>query len=239
MSPTQIRLTRELARELDRRAIEEYGIAGIVLMENAGRGVADVVADLVQYSSDAHHVVICCGKGNNGGDGFVIARHLELRGISTQTFLWASPSQLPADAATNYATAVRSGLDVQVCDIAPALDRFAAACDRTVCIVDALLGTGAQGNPRPPLDDVIREINSQAATVVSVDTPSGLDCNTGRAGSPTVRADVTCTFVAEKQGFTTDEARELTGDVRIVQIGTPRKLLDEVLANAVHGQTPR
>jgi NAD(P)H-hydrate epimerase len=231
-------LTRESARELDRRAFEEYGIPGIVLMENAGRGVADMVEDLVRDSGagdkavDAPRVVICCGKGNNGGDGFVVARHLELQGIATRTFLWATPGELSADAATNYWIAVHSGLDVQVCDIDTAFDQFHTACDGAVCVVDALFGTGARGNPRAPYDDVIRAINRQAAPVVSVDVPSGLDCNTGRAGSPTVRAVVTCTFVAEKQGFATAEARSVTGDVRIVQIGTPKKLLEEVLAAA-------
>jgi NAD(P)H-hydrate epimerase len=230
-----------LAREVDRRAIEEYGIPGIVLMENAGRGVADVVEDLVRNraasdkAGDAPRVVVCCGKGNNGGDGFVIARHLELRGVATRTFLWASPGELPADAATNYRIAVHSGLDVEVCDVDPAFDPFRIACDGAACVVDALLGTGARGNPRAPYDDVIRAINRQAAPVVSVDVPSGLDCNTGRAGSPTVRATVTCTFVAEKQGFGAVEARQLTGEVRIVQIGTPKKLLDEVLAAADDG----
>src|SRR5690242_16775651 len=98
-------LTREQCRELDRRAMEEFGVPGIVLMENAGRGMAELLLRL--DSTDP--IVICCGKGNNGGDGFVIARHLDNAGIAVRVLLFAYPTQLRGDAAINHRILVASG----------------------------------------------------------------------------------------------------------------------------------
>src|SRR5881394_299563 len=103
-------LTRAEVRELDRRAIEEYGVPGVVLMENAGRGAAEVLLRLGVRG----RVVICCGKGNNGGDGFVIARHLDNREVPVQVLLFARPEDLTGDAAINYRIIARSGLPIAV-----------------------------------------------------------------------------------------------------------------------------
>lgn len=212
-------LTRHQCRELDRRATDELGIASLVLMENAGRGVVDV---LERLGVDGP-VVVVCGKGNNAGDGFVIARHLEIRGHACRVLLLCPPSELQGDAATNFAILKKT--DVPIAD-------FGAAHDvpDAVWLVDAMLGTGARGEPRPPFDAAIDWFNSRPTNtrVMAVDVPSGLDCDTGQPAKHTVRADHTCTFAAMKTGFTRPVAKEFTGTVHVCDIGTPPRLIEEV-----------
>jgi NAD(P)H-hydrate epimerase len=217
-------LTRQQVREVDRRAVEEYGMSSLVLMENAGRGCVDVLERL----GVSGPVVICCGKGNNGGDGFVIARHLELRGLPARVVLCCDASGLKGDALANYNILVKSGADVvehgEKFD-EPLLRKALAGAD---WIVDALLGTGARGEPRPPYGDVIRVLNRAPAKKLAVDVPSGLDCDTGRPASVAFRTDHTCTFVAAKPGFSAAEAKPLLGEVHVLDIGVPRRLVESV-----------
>ncbi len=195
---------------------------GLVLMENAGRGVADRLCQL----GIAGPVAICCGAGNNGGDGFVVARHLDLRGHRVSVLLFADPARLTADAAVNYRIIETGGLPIR--RVEPAnLDKELAGA---AWIVDALLGTGARGEPRHPFDEVIDRINLQKIPVLAVDLPSGLDCDTGEAGRHTIIAAHTCTFVAIKPGFLRPGAERYTGVVHVADIGAPRKLVDEILA---------
>jgi NAD(P)H-hydrate epimerase len=217
-------LTRAEVREVDRRAIDEWGVAGLVLMENAGRGTADVLGQL----GCRGEVAIVCGKGNNAGDGFVVARHLDLRGIGLKVVLLASPESLRGDAAANYAIVKRSGIDmVELAAWDSAT--FDAALLGAEWIVDALLGTGAAGPPRPPLDEAIRRLNAAPGHRLAIDLPSGLDADTGEPAEPTVRADHTCTFVAPKVGFANPRAAPYLGQVHVVDIGAPRRLIEEVM----------
>jgi len=219
-------LTREQSRQVDRRATEEYGISGLVLMENAGRGVTDV---LCEKGIDGP-VVICCGKGNNAGDGFVIARHLDLRSFDARVLLWAEPAELVGDAAANFRILEKTDVPIEVF----ANEHDAARLERQLAgaawIVDGLLGTGARGEPRPPLDAVIDQLNASAALKLAIDLPSGLDCDTGQPARHTIRAAVTCTFVAAKPGLLAPDAAQYTGEVRVLDIGAPKKLIEEVLA---------
>jgi NAD(P)H-hydrate epimerase len=217
-------LSREAARELDRRAVDDYGMTGLVLMENAGRGVADRLCDLGINGP----VAICCGAGNNGGDGFVVARHLDLRGHEVQVFLFADPGRLKGDAAANYRIIERSGLSVR--QLAP--EDLQAALSGASWIVDALLGTGARGEPRPPLAGAIERMNAAGVPILAVDLPSGLDCDTGQTAKHTIRAAHTCTFVAQKPGFLVPEAQTYLGTVHVVDIGAPRRLVEEFLEAA-------
>jgi NAD(P)H-hydrate epimerase len=219
-------LSRAQVREVDRRAIEDLGMSGLVLMENAGRGCVDVLAQLGTRGP----VAVCCYKGNNGGDGFVMARHLALRDIAARVLLWCDPRELRGDAAANYEILVRSGSSPVV--FAPRHDpaRLARELEGVEWIVDALLGTGAEGEPRPPLDEVIDALNAHPVRKLAVDVPSGLDCDTGRPARPTFRADHTCTFVAEKPGFSSPTAAPFVGRVRVVDIGVPRNFIDRVAA---------
>jgi NAD(P)H-hydrate epimerase len=218
-------IDRQHSRRLDQRAIEEYGISGVVLMENAGRGVADVLCRL----GISGPVVIACGKGNNAGDGFVIARHLDLRGYPVRVLLWAASEALAGDAAANYRILEKSGVAIHRVDAPPENNRIGHFLDEAVWIVDALLGTGAHGEPRPPFDQAIDQLNAARAPKLAVDLPSGLDCDTGQAAQHTILAAHTCTFVAPKPGFLVPGAERYTGKVHVLDIGAPRKLVEEML----------
>ena len=212
-------LTREQVRSIDRKAIDHYGMNSLVLMENAGRGCADKLCDL----GISGKVVIVCGKGNNGGDGFVIARHLDARGHSVCVMLAAKPDELQGDAAANYAILTIAGIRIV------GIERLVEELPGAAWVVDALLGTGASGDPRLPISGVIQQLNDTDARKLAVDLPSGLDCDTGIPGNPTFRADHTCTFVAPKVGFANPVAKEYLGTVSVHDIGVPRKLLEEFL----------
>jgi NAD(P)H-hydrate epimerase len=209
-------LSRQQVRLLDRRAIDDFGVPGVVLMENAGRGAAEYLLSVGVHGP----VAICCGKGNNGGDGFVIARHLDLHRVEVRVHLFAQPQELSGDAAIHFRILERSGL---VASAVPLVASLATAD----WIVDALFGTGLSGPVRPPFDAVIAAINASGKKVLAVDIPSGLDCDTGRPLGPTVRAAHTVTLVAPKKGFAETTAAEWLGRVHVADIGAPRKLLAE------------
>jgi NAD(P)H-hydrate epimerase len=225
-------LTRAQVRELDRRAIEEYGIPGIVLMENAGRGAAEV---LMRLNPERLPVVIYCGKGNNGGDGFVIARHLEIRGFETDVLLFCEPADLAGDAAINYRVLTAAGQSQTVLGAAPQLAGLDRLLSPAEWIVDALLGTGTQGSVREPYLTAIAAINRVGKKVFAVDLPSGMDCDTGQPLGACVEAGHTATFVARKVGFEVPGTERLTGEVHVIDIGVPRRLITGVTAT---GRTP-
>lgn len=215
-------LSRDQVREVDRRAIEEYGLPGVVLMENAGRGAAELLLSRQVRGP----VVICCGRGNNGGDGFVIARHLELAGCDVRILLLADPAGLTGDAAINLGVIQRSGVPLEVLPN-PTADELDRGLSNAEWIVDALLGTGTRGTLREPFVTAIAAINRSGRRVFAVDLPSGLDADTGLPLGECVRAELTATFVASKSGFEAPTAREYLGDVHTVGIGAPRRLLSE------------
>jgi len=221
-------LTRDQVRRLDQLAVTEFGMSGLVLMENAGRGTTDVICGL---GIDGP-VVICCGRGNNAGDGFVIVRHLDLRGNAARVVLWSDPDELTGDAATNFSILRKTEVPVEVFSRVHEPERFDRALAGADWIVDALLGTGARGEPRPPLDVVIDQINAAPARRLAVDLPSGLDCDTGRPAAHTVRAEHTCTFAAVKPGLLRPEAVPYVGQLHLVDIGTPRTLIERLVAEA-------
>ena len=229
-------MTRAQVRQVDQRAIEVYGISGLVLMDNAGRGVADRVCQLtgpgrVAVGEASHKVVICCGKGNNAGDGFVIARHLDLRGFDVRVLLWAEPSQLTGDAAVNYQILQKTDVPIEIFGGRHDVGRLEQQLAGAAWIIDALLGTGARGEPRPPLDAVIDRLNAAAAPKLAVDLPSGLDCDTGEPARHTIRAAETCTFVAAKPGFFVPGADQYIGQMQVLDIGAPRRLVEEIQAD--------
>ena len=227
-------LNRDQIREVDRRAVEEYGMSTLVLMENAGRGVAD---KLSQWGT-TEKVVICCGKGNNGGDGFVLARHLDLRGVPVRVLVWAEPEELSGDAGVNFQISRKSGLPIEILGKQHDPARLSRQLAGAQWIVDALLGTGAKGQPRPPLDVVIGQLNASKVPIVAIDLPSGLDCDTGIAAAATIRARHTCTFVAAKPGFFTAGTDQYTGEVHVLDIGAPRQLVESILGVYVDSHAP-
>jgi NAD(P)H-hydrate epimerase len=217
-------VSRDQARQVDQRAIDEYGMLGIVLMENAGRGCVDTLCGLGIRGP----VAICCGRGNNAGDGFVIARHLDLRGHPVRVLIWGDPDELRGDAAHNFRILQHSDVPLVLCGDRGGGGWLAEHLDGADWVVDALLGTGARGEPRPPLDSVIDALNQCPAKKLAVDLPSGLECDTGVAARPTFRADETCTFVAPKLGFRAECARPYVGRVHVLDIGVPRKLVAQI-----------
>jgi NAD(P)H-hydrate epimerase len=208
-------LTREQVRRVDQIAISEFGLCGLVLMENAGRNSAELLRSL----GIGGRVVICCGKGNNGGDGYVIARHLENAGVDVRVLLCIDPSSLSGDAATNFHVLQKSQTPLVVPPVDWRVELAAADW-----IVDALLGTGTQGTLREPYITAVAAINDSGRKVFAVDLPSGLDCDTGQPLGCCVRANHTATFVARKPGFNVPGAEQWTGAVHVVDIGVPRTL---------------
>ena len=223
--PDTLTLTRAEVRDIDRRAIEEYGLPGIVLIENAGRNTVELLDNRGGVLSHVP-VVIVCGKGNNAGDGFVIARHLANRGFDVEVLLAAPASSFAGDAEIMYRVIEAAGTPIRDLSTATKSEWIAAIQRRgTPLLFDALLGTGLRGAVREPFDRVIAAINASNALVVAVDIPSGLDCDTGRPLGCAVKAGVTVTFVARKVGFDAPGARDYTGDVIVADIGVPVPLL--------------
>ncbi|HZZ72171.1 MAG TPA: NAD(P)H-hydrate epimerase [Pirellulales bacterium] len=211
-------------REVDRVASAAYGISGLVLMENAGRGVADAL----RSRELDRGVVVCCGKGNNAGDGFVVARHLDAHGVAVRVLLFCDPDQLTGDAASNYKILQKSEMKCELIALPADRERLSDLLCGASCLIDALLGTGAVGAPRPPLDQAIDLMNASGTPIVAIDVPSGLDAETGAPARHTIRAAQTCTFVAAKPGFATAAAAPWLGEIVVLGLGVPRKLLAEI-----------
>jgi NAD(P)H-hydrate epimerase len=216
-------LTRAEARALDRRAMDECGIPGIVLMENAGRGIAELLRSL----GVSGRVGVCCGKGNNGGDGFVVARHLSNAGVEVRILLFAKPDELTGDAAVAHGMLRCCGIREEVF-AAPELDEEKLRGELTSAewVVDGLFGSGLEGAVRPPSDRVIEAMNACPARVLAIDIPSGLDSDTGLPLGVAVRAHHTATVIAPKAGFAQQAAQAYLGQVHVIDMGAPRSLLE-------------
>ena len=212
-------LSRQEVRELDRRAIEQWGLPGVVLMENAGRNATDALEAFFGRAS-GRRVAVVAGGGNNGGDGFVIARHLRIRGATCVVFLVADEAKVSGDAAINLAVLPHVGVEVRR-PRGPELSRLAGELEDFDLLVDALGGTGIRGPLRGDLALAVEQINAAGKPVMAVDIPTGLDCDTGRAYPPTVKADLTVTFAARKVGFDAPGAAGWTGQVVVADIGVP------------------
>lgn len=217
-------VTRDEMREMDRRAIDDFGIPGIVLMENAGRKTAEVVLGMLSHP-ERGVVSVFCGKGNNGGDGFVVARHLHNHGVNVAlfaTFKLAEAKDGPTDAARNLRIALHMNLPIS--EILAAKD--IPDLGGTDVIVDALLGTGASGEVRDPLRTLIERINASGVPVVAVDIPSGLCCDRGIALGAAIRAKKTVTFACPKQGFRLADGPEHVGELIVADISIPKELVE-------------
>lgn len=225
---TPLRLTCAQVREIDRLAVDEYGLPGVVLMENAGAGAARIALEMLAPRA-GRRVSILCGPGNNGGDGWVVARHLSNAGCAVHVLACADLAALRGDAAVHARVAVRMGIAHELVVDGPALALRLADAD---LVVDALLGTGATGAPRGAIAAAIEAIARLAPgrpPVLALDVPSGFDADTGARPGACVRADVTATFAAEKVGFAAAGGRAWLGRVQVVDIGVPRALFARVV----------
>ncbi len=223
-------LSREQVRRCDRIAIERFEINGLVLMENAGAAAARLILSLPDDIASSG-VCVVAGVGNNAGDGFVVARHLSNANVPVEVILCGSRERYKGDAEANLRIIERMGLPIICLESEPpeaaaaVIRSHAAAAD---IIVDAMLGTGAAGAPREPIRsaiEVINDLQKIQKTVVALDIPSGLDCDTGQPIDSAVRADHTVTFAAMKKGFQSPEAGKYTGDITVASIGIKTSLL--------------
>lgn len=213
-------LTFDEVRQVDRDAIEQLGIPGLLLMENAARGACQVIHRLGPF----RRIVIVAGPGNNGGDGLAIARLLAADSIPSETLLIRGGKNLSADAASNHSFLLRSGIPLTDGSAQDVGTLFQGLTPQDL-IVDAILGTGIRGVVASPFSDVIYSVNQSSANVLAVDLPSGMNGDTGLPCGICVQADHTVTFVAEKTGFQKPEARQLTGPVTVCPIGLPQAWL--------------
>ena len=211
-------ITASQAKFLDIKAKTKYGIPTLILMENAGRAVADTVWEALRHKKG--RVALLCGKGNNGGDGFCAARHLLTRGVVPDVYLAGKVSEVAHEARVNLDILLRLGQKItQVNDGNLMLvKRNIAGCR---VIVDALLGVGLQGEVKGLYPKVIELVNASGAIVVAVDLPSGLDATDGRILGCCVRADATVTFVAKKRGMILGQGPKFCGRIVVKDIGAP------------------
>lgn len=219
-------LSREQMRALDRHAIEKCSVPSLVLMENAGRGATDVVLEELERSGGSR-VLVACGGGNNGGDGFVVARRLLATGVDVRVFLVSKKDGLTGDARANHdawcgigGTVTEVPTDADLPKIEAALGELG---DQDV-VVDALLGTGLDRAVEGRLRSVIEKINGATARRVALDVPSGLDSNTGAVLGVAVRAHATVTFAHLKLGLFSSTGAEHAGSVHLADIGVPSAL---------------
>jgi ADP-dependent NAD(P)H-hydrate dehydratase / NAD(P)H-hydrate epimerase len=236
----------ETARKVDRWAIEECGVAGLELMERAGGGVARAVERLAPDGP----VTVVCGKGNNGGDGLVVARLLRDCGREVTVVCAAAPDELAGDARANLERLpgkppVRlSGVPWDSSASTEHAPTGAAGAPlRDALIVDALLGTGFAGEPHGAVAEAIDAVNAAAARVVSVDVPSGVDASTGVVAGRAVRASLTVTFHTAKPGLWIRPGKAHAGEVQTIDIGIPRGAPERaslgLIADGVLAELPR
>jgi NAD(P)H-hydrate epimerase len=217
-----LRLTREQVREIDRRAIEDFHIPGIVLMENAARAVVNVAMEMLQ-GVETPSVAVVCGGGNNGGDGLAVARHLHNAGWHVE-IIWGTNKPYAGDAAINERIVREMKLgEMSMYDAEDIVNPNAVDM-----VIDALFGTGLSRSSERDQQIIIELMNECQLPVLAVDVPSGMDCNTGEPLGPCVRATRTVTFVAEKAGFANPASKQFTGEITVGCIGCPRELIEEV-----------
>ena len=210
-------VTAEEMREIDRQTIEGIGIPGIVLMENAGSSVAKKIKELVPNTAK---VIILAGHGNNGGDGFVVARHLGNQGYDVETWLIGDIRKCSHDTLINFHALVHSGYKMKFWDEKND-NLLKIHMDDADVIVDALLGTGAIGELREPFGDIVQFANEKKALRIAVDMPTGVNSNTGEVGETVFSADYTITFALPKLGQFLYPGASYVGELIIADISIP------------------
>jgi hydroxyethylthiazole kinase-like uncharacterized protein yjeF len=219
-------LTRQGVREIDRLAVEEYGVPSIVLMENAALHLARVALEMLETSASPS-VVLLCGPGNNGGDGFALARHLANADVPVRVVLAGSRDRYTGDAETNLGIIEKMGIEPVPLDRDDPARTLRAVLDPApALLVDALLGTGLERPVEGPIRRLIEAVNGaeQRPSVLAADIPSGIDCDSGEVLGVAMKADVTVSFVGVKAGFMSLSAQKHIGDVLVGDIGAPAEL---------------
>jgi len=239
-------LTAAEMREVDRLTSERYGIPSLQLMENAGKQIFDFLRSA--YGDVAtSHAAILCGKGNNGGDGFVVARYLQEEGLKPSVYLFAEQTAVRGDAAENLVRLKKSGTKIQEVTTSAKWELVRGEVAKSRVIVDALLGTGLKGKVEGLLASVIEDVNQvsrdatslQPEAVVAVDTPSGLPSEEEPAEGPVIRAHATVTFTAPKIGQLVSRDSACCGKFHVRNIGSPPELIEELGKRKIRWIEPR
>lgn len=218
-------VTAEQMQHLDQKAIETYGIPGMVLMENAGRGAAEVI---LQKFPNLHRsgVAILAGKGNNGGDGFVIARYLLNHGASVRVYLLADPNVLRGNAQTNHQIFLRMKGEVISISSHADYQRVKKDLEKVDLLIDGIFGTGLDAEVRGYYREVIDHLNSLRKPMVAIDIPSGLDADTGKPLGTAIQATLTITFGLPKVGLLIPPGPDHVGELKVIDISLPRRLVE-------------
>jgi NAD(P)H-hydrate epimerase len=215
---SEIVLTAQQAAEVDKFAKERLGIQTLVLMENAGRAVAEAVLDLVGKDSGGR-IAVFCGRGNNAGDGFVAARYLIVRDRDVDVYLLAPQGQIRNEAETNLS--ILKKITYRIFEIKDSAALESINFKDYSIIIDALLGIGLKGEVEGLFKEVISKINKSGVRTIAVDIPSGLDATTGRIHGVAIRADTTVTFMAKKKGLLIEQGPEYCDKVIVEDLGIP------------------
>ena len=214
-------------RDADRRAVEDIGISPLVLMENAGRQAVAAMEAMYSDLSD-RHVAVLCGRGNNGGDGFVVARTLAQRGVTVSVFLVGRVADVRGDARTNLDILGRLGLTVaEIADSQAWELHFSEFSDCTL-VVDAIFGTGLSAPVSGLIESVIADVNASGIPVVAIDLPSGLSADSHAPIGPSIEAGLTVTLGAPKLPLVLPPGETRAGDIVIADIGSPGEVIDAV-----------
>lgn len=211
-------------KQIDHQAIHKYGISGLVLMENAGIRTVEVIEELLE-STSGKTVLVLAGRGNNGGDGLVIARHLMNAGVQVFVFLLAKAEQLPPDAQTNYNILQRMGGQLYDLQEESDLDGLMLCLLNSDLIVDALYGNGFKGSLSGYEARIVEMVNWCKSPVVAVDIPSGVEADTGRVHGTAIKAAYTVCFALPKIGLVLEPGKDYVGTLSIADISIPRALL--------------
>lgn len=220
-------LNTQQMREADRRTIDEIGIPSIVLMENAGRQSVAAMEAAFEDLADSH-VGVLCGRGNNGGDGFVVARTLIQRGVDTSVFLLGSVAEVRGDARINLEVLGRIGLTVVEITNAQEWELHFSEVSQCDLLVDAMLGTGFNGQLSGLLETVVADVNGLGVPVVAIDLPTGVSADTHEVAGEAIDASMTVTLAAPKIPLILPPADSHCGDLVIADIGIPLPILDDI-----------
>jgi hydroxyethylthiazole kinase-like uncharacterized protein yjeF len=213
-------------REIDYQAINDFGIPSLVLMENAGIRTVEVIKELLPEGK-GKKVIVLAGKGNNGGDGLVIARHLINSGIKVETFLMAFPEEISPDSLTNYRILERISTDIYQLQEEKDLEQLMLSLLSADLVVDAIYGNGFHGRMNDFESRVARMVNCRNLPVVAVDVPSGIEADTGKVNGEAIKATHTVSFALPKVGLVLEPGRDFTGILKVVDISIPEVLLKD------------
>jgi len=220
-----IKLDAKQSKALDKKAQEEYAIPGLILMENAGLRAYEVASEILKKVK-SKSVFMFCGPGNNGGDGFVVARHLLNNNIKVHVFLLTKGDNVKGEALINYAILKKIGAQIIVLPGVPYLKKASLALNKAGLIIDAIFGIGLNKKISGFIENIIIDINRSDVPVLSLDIPSGLCASSGKVLGCCIKADATVTFGASKKGFYKGQGPSKAGKVTVVDISWPKALLN-------------